>query len=118
MSEKVPKIMTKPLPEILDELEGYIQRVEESVKQAQEAADKSKSYADEAKNAGLQAAAAAQGAAEAAVAKVAQEAQDAIKAVRLEMDAIKKTAQEALKLAQASHAFIVDGVKAHNLALK
>ena len=32
--ENRPKIMTKPLPEILDELEEYIRRVEEAVKQA------------------------------------------------------------------------------------
>jgi len=32
IEEKLPKIMTKPLPEILDELESYIRRVEEAVK--------------------------------------------------------------------------------------
>jgi len=38
MNEHVPAIMTKPLPMILDELESYIKRVEEAVKQAQAAA--------------------------------------------------------------------------------
>ena len=33
-----PKIMTKPLPEILDELEDYVKRVEEAVRQAHAAA--------------------------------------------------------------------------------
>ncbi|MBI2979628.1 MAG: hypothetical protein HYY41_02210 [Chloroflexi bacterium] len=40
-----PKIMTKPLPEILDELENYIKRVEEAVRQAQAAARESREAA-------------------------------------------------------------------------
>jgi len=38
MEVRQPNIMTKPLPQILDELESYIRRVEEAVKQAQAAA--------------------------------------------------------------------------------
>ncbi|MFC1956577.1 hypothetical protein ACFLWZ_08740 [Chloroflexota bacterium] len=34
METRQPKIMTMPLPEILEELENYIKRVEEAVKQA------------------------------------------------------------------------------------
>ena len=35
MERQQPKIMTKPLPEILDEMESYIKRVEGTVRQAQ-----------------------------------------------------------------------------------
>jgi uncharacterized phage infection (PIP) family protein YhgE len=72
--EPQPKIMTKPLPEILDELEHYIQRVEEAVKAAQSAAKDSRAHADKAKESGERAAEAARKAAEAAVAKVKEEA--------------------------------------------
>jgi flagellar biosynthesis/type III secretory pathway protein FliH len=74
MEDKLPKIMTKPLPEILDELENYIQRVEEAVKLAQAAAKDSREAADMAKESGEKAAEAARKAAEAAVAKVREEA--------------------------------------------
>ena len=47
-----PKIMTKPLPQILDDLEGYIARLEEAVGQAQAAAKDSKETAAQAKTAG------------------------------------------------------------------
>ena len=69
-----PKIMTKPLPVILDELEHYIQRVEAAVKAARSAAKDSRAHADKAKESGEKAAQAARKAAEAAVAKVKKEA--------------------------------------------
>jgi len=72
--ETQPKIMTKPLPQILDELENYIQRVEDAVKLARAAAKDSRSAADQAKESGEKAAEAARKAAEAAVAKVREEA--------------------------------------------
>jgi len=67
---KQAKIMTLPLPQILDELESYIRRVEDAVKQAQTAAKDSREAADQAKVSGEKAAEAARKAAEAAVAKV------------------------------------------------
>jgi hypothetical protein len=76
-----PKIMTKPLPEILDELENYIKRVEEAVRLAQGAAKEARSAADMAKQAGEEAAGAARKAAEAAVAKVRDEAAKAADAL-------------------------------------
>jgi hypothetical protein len=77
-----PKIMTKPLPEILDELENYIKRVEEAVRLAQGAAKDSRAAADMAKQAGEKAAEAAKKAADAAVAKVREEAARAADALR------------------------------------
>ncbi len=77
-----PKIMTKPLPEILDELENYIKRVEEAVRLAQAAAKDSRDAADMAKEAGEKAAEAAKKAAEAAVAKVRDEATRVADALR------------------------------------
>jgi len=74
MEAQQPKIMTKPLPQILDELEEYIKRVEEAVRQAQAAARESRAAADQAKAAGEKAAEAARKAAEAAVTKVREEA--------------------------------------------
>jgi uncharacterized phage infection (PIP) family protein YhgE len=69
-----PKIMTKPLPEILDDLENYIKKVEEAVRLAQGAAKEAREAADMAKQAGEDAAGAARKAAESAVAKVRDEA--------------------------------------------
>jgi uncharacterized coiled-coil DUF342 family protein len=77
-----PKIMTKPLPEILDELENYIKRVEEAVRLAQAAAKDSRAAADMAKEAGEKAAEAAKKAADAAVTKVREEAARAADALR------------------------------------
>jgi flagellar biosynthesis/type III secretory pathway protein FliH len=74
MDDTQPKIMTQPLPMILDELENYIRRVEEAVKQSQAAARESREAAAQAKLSGEKAAQAAQKAAEAAVEKVRQEA--------------------------------------------
>ena len=76
-----PKIMTKPLPEILDELEDYIKRVEEAVREARAAAKDAREAAAQAKLSGEQAAAAAKQAADAAVAKVRDEAARANAAV-------------------------------------
>jgi F0F1-type ATP synthase membrane subunit b/b' len=76
-----PKIMTKPLPAILDELEDYIKRVEEAVKQAQAAARDSRQAAGQAREAGEKAADAARKAAEAAVCQVRDEAARAIEAL-------------------------------------
>ena len=79
--EPQPKIMTKPLPVILDELEDYIKRVEEAVRMAQAAARDSRSAADQAKEAGENAADAARKAADAAVAKVREDATKATDAL-------------------------------------
>ena len=71
-----PKIMTKPLPEILDELENYVRRVEDAVKLAQEAARDSREAANQARTAGEKAADAAKKAAETAIARLKQEVLD------------------------------------------
>lgn len=112
MEEKKPKIMTKPLPQILDELEDYIGRVEEAVRQAQAAVRDSREAAAQAKASGEKAAEAARKAAEAAVARVREEAITAINAVGVRVSALEtemkvlkeKVTQEALSL---DHAFVV-----------
>jgi hypothetical protein len=109
MEEKQPKIMTKPLPEILDELEDYIKRVETAVKQAQAAAKESREAAAQAKISGEKAAEAAKKAAEAAVARVKEEAAKAVDTLGLrvlatesEINTLKeKVSQEALAVDRA-----------------
>ena len=86
---KQAKIMTLPLPQILDELESYIRRVEEAVKQAQTAAKDSREAADQAKVSGEKAAEAARKAAEAAVAKVKQEAAKAVDTLGVKVSGIE-----------------------------
>ncbi|MFC1861111.1 hypothetical protein ACFLYL_02370 [Chloroflexota bacterium] len=104
-----PKIMTMPLPEILEELENYIRRVEEAVKHAQAAAKESRQAAAEAKESGEKAAEAAKKAAEAAVAKFKQEADKAldtlgtrVSAIEVELNTFKERVnQEALAVDRA-----------------
>jgi uncharacterized phage infection (PIP) family protein YhgE len=101
-----PKIMTKPLPEILDELENYIKKVEEAVRLAQGAARDARAAAEMAKQAGEEAAGAARKAAETAVAKVRDEAaraddvlNDRITEVAEKLDSLEEKAkQEAIAL--------------------
>ncbi|MFC1994871.1 hypothetical protein ACFLVK_00480, partial [Chloroflexota bacterium] len=109
LEERQAKIMTKPLPQILDELEEYIGRVEEAVKLAQSAAGESKEAATQAKTSGEKAADAAQKAAESAVVQVKEEAARAIDALDIRVSGLEselndlkeKTAQEALALDRA-----------------
>ena len=109
MEEKQPKIMTKPLPLILDELEEYIGRVEEAVRQAQAAAKEAREAAAQAKASGEKAAEAARKAAEAAVAKVREEATRGINALGVRVSTLEtefstlkgKVTQEALSLDKA-----------------
>ncbi len=84
-----PKIMTKPLPQILDELEDYIGRVEEAVRQARAAAGESREAAAQAKLAGEKAAEAARKAAEAAVAKVKEEITKTINALAARVSSLE-----------------------------
>ena len=88
--QTLPKIMTKPLPEILDELENYIRKVEEAVGVAQQAARESKGAAAQAKESGEKAADSARHAAETAVAAVKQEAQKTADALLLRVAEIEK----------------------------
>jgi uncharacterized phage infection (PIP) family protein YhgE len=109
MEDKLPKIMTQPLPVILDELENYIKRVEEAVKQAQAAARESREAAAQAKLSGEKAAEAAKKAADAAVAKVREEAAraadalgDRITEVSENLNSLEdKVKQEAVSLDEA-----------------
>ncbi len=105
----LPKIMTKPLPEILDELENYIKRVEDAVRLAQAAAKESKEAAAQAKESGEKAAEAAKKAAEAAVNKVKEEAAKAVDTLSMRISAAEaeiemindKVIQEALAVDSA-----------------
>lgn len=106
---KQPKIMTMPLPDILEELENYIRRVEEAVKVAQNAARESREAAAQARESGEQAADAAKKAAEAAVARVRQDALNAndatstrVTMLESELNKLKeKVSLEAIALDQA-----------------
>ncbi len=105
----LPKIMTKPLPEILDELENYIRRVEDAVRVAQAAAKESKGAAAQARESGEKAAEAAKKAAEAAVAKVREEDAQAVDTLGMRVATIEaemkmltdKMSQEALAVDKA-----------------
>lgn len=112
--EKQPKIMTKPLPDILDELEDYIRRVEDAVNQAQQAARESREAATVARVAGEEAGVAARKAAEAAVARVEKAAMDEIQALKTGLQQALKVALDALALAQAMNLGIAEASKAYN----
>jgi flagellar biosynthesis/type III secretory pathway protein FliH len=109
MQDIQPKIMTQPLPMILDELENYIKRVEEAVKQAQAAARDSREAAAQAKESGEKAAEAARKAAQEAVAKVREEAAraagalgDRITEVSEKLDSLEdRVKQEVISLDEA-----------------
>ncbi len=109
VKKEQPKIMTKPLPDILDELENYIMRVEEAVREARAAAKDAREAAAQAKLSGEMAAEAAKKAADAAVAKVREEAARANEAVNtrvtdleIELNELKeKVKQEAFAVDQA-----------------
>jgi len=113
-TSREPKIMSMPLPMILDELEKYIQQVAEAVKASREAAALSAEKADEAKLSGKQAGEAARKAAEAAVAQVEKKTQDELAALRAELDSVALIAGNALALAQAMNRGIALGVKGYN----
>ncbi|MFC1913292.1 hypothetical protein ACFLX7_03780 [Chloroflexota bacterium] len=106
MEIRQEKIMTLPLPQILDELENYIGRVEEAVKQAQTAAKESREAARQAKISGEKATETAREAADTAVAEVREESARAIDALgtkisdlETELNILKeKVRQEALAL--------------------
>jgi len=86
--ERHMKIMTKPLPEILDELEDSIKLADEAAKDAREAAD-------EARQAGEKAANEAARVASEAIAKVEQVANEALRLAKL-LDSAAKDAVAAI----------------------
>ena len=90
----LPKIMTKPLPEILDELESYIRRVEEAVGVAQQAARESKGAAAQARESGEKAADSARQAAETAVAAIRDEASRTTEALLLRVADLENEIKE------------------------
>jgi hypothetical protein len=96
---KPKKIMTIPLPQILDE-------IEDSITLANEAAMDARQAAEEARRAGEKAAEAVKKAAEAAVSKVRDEALKSIEALGIKVDAElnvlkEKATREALALDKA-----------------
>jgi hypothetical protein len=72
------KILNVPLPQILDELESYIKKVEDAVTLAREAAADARKAAGDARSAGENAASDAKRAVEASVARVVAELGDSI----------------------------------------
>ena len=107
VGKEQPKIMTKPLPEILDELENYIKRVEEAVRQARAAAKDAWEAAEQAKLSGEKAAKAAKEAADAAVIRVRDEAARANEAVNTRVTDLEAGLNE-LKENVKQEAFAVD----------
>ncbi len=107
VKQEQPKIMTKPLPEILDELENYIKRVEEAVGQARAAAKDAWEAAGQAKLSGEKAAEAAKKAADTAVAKVRDEAARANEAVNARVTDLETELNE-LRESVKQEAFAVD----------
>ncbi len=120
-TKQQPKILSMPLPTILDELEKYIQQVEEAVKASKQAAALSAQKAEEAKLSGKLAGEAAQKSAEAAVAQVEQKLSKEIATLKNELRAVSQVADSALALAQAMNrgiAAAVNGYKAEIEALQ
>jgi len=105
---KEPKIMTKPLPAILDELEAMILEGKEATRQTKEAEKAALTAAIEAREAGIQAAGEARKAAELAVDRVGSIAQ---KAVDLAEQALGE-AQKATGIAEVTKA---DLARKHDL---
>ena len=81
--EKPKKIMTQPLPQILDEIENSIRLADEAAKNAREAAE-------EARKAGEKAAKEAERVASEAIAKVERIAKDALQLAELLNSAVKE----------------------------
>ncbi len=117
-AKQQPKILSMPLPAILDELEKYIQQVEEAVKASRQAAAISAQKAEEAKLSGKLAGEAAQKSAEAAVAQVEQKLSNEIAALKDELHAVSLVADSALALAQAMNRGIAMAVKGYNAEIE
>jgi len=83
--EEAPKILTKPLPQILDEIEDSIKLADEAAKNAREAAE-------EARKAGEKAAREAARVANEAIAKVEQTAKNAAQLAELIKSAVTEAA--------------------------
>ena len=83
--EEAPKILTKPLPQILDE-------IEESIKLADEAVKNARGAAEEARKAGEKAATEAARAAADAIIKVEQTSENAMKLAELVKSAVMEAA--------------------------
>jgi uncharacterized protein (UPF0147 family) len=81
--EKPKKIMTQPLPQILDEIENSIRLADEAAKNAREAAE-------EARKAGEKAAREAERAASKAISRVEKIANDALQLAELLNSAVKE----------------------------
>ena len=81
--EKPKKIMTQPLPQILDEIENSIRLADEAAKNAREAAE-------EARKAGEEAAKEAERVASKAIARVEKIAKDALQLAELLNSAVKE----------------------------
>ena len=102
------RIMTKPLPSILDELEAAIEEAKLAARESREAALVAHEAAGAARKAGLDAGLAAHKAAEEAVAKVARETADEISQVKILAQDAMATANAALTLASKTRKAIVD----------
>lgn len=105
------KIMSKPLPEILDELDEAIAELRQATKEAKEATAVAKEAAQTAKLAGEYAGAQAKEAAEAALAETRDN-------LMKEIEGVRQLAIDAMKLAMKINDAVVAGVDAFNKKIK
>ena len=111
------KIMTQPLPAILDYIDEKIRELEEATRKAEVATGEARVAAEEARVAGEKAAGEARIAGEKASAEVAKEAREAItaveKALAREMAEVRKIAEEAWRFARLLNQAQVEGLNAN-----
>ena len=105
MEDNKSKIMTTPLPQILDELEDYIRRVEEATKKAEQATIEAHKAAGEAKLAGEKAAGEAARVAEEKISQVQDRLLDNINSLSRELGEVRSLAEEALTTAKLAAEF-------------
>ena len=101
MPDAQSKIMVKPLPEILDELEGGINRLETAIKASEKATKEAKAAAIEAREAGVKAAGEAGRVAEQAIANLEKRLDKTIAGVNQRLD-------KAIGLAELIRATIIE----------
>ena len=100
--EQKPKIMVKPLPTILDELEDYIRQVAEGARRAEKAAGEAEAHAEEAKLAGERAAEAAAREMGELLKGIGRKAMEALGTAELARAKAEEAGREAAKLAQVT----------------
>lgn len=105
--EKQHKVMTQPLPSILDELEAGLAELRELIARTEKAAAIAEEAAEEARRAGVGAGEQARKAAEVAVGKIGIKVDETTAYLTKLIDAVREVALESLKLGQDLKAALV-----------